>query len=449
MEICRLYAAASVLFIISGPHLFPFLESAVSLAAALILSRFIRRSRLRVISAVFLHGIGLLISAYWTLKGYSGLPFVSAAGYSEWSAAGRAIDSPLEWFTLILTLFWCCVFWIRGAALGKRDPSYALTVGRFDAGIGILFFTAFIRMGLALEGPISLPLTAAYFMFGLAALAGARSAGNDRKALSPRHIMVLFVSFTALFLLALGGALFLYPELARGADGAYRGLRAAVKPLEPWLVAFLRFIFGFGFARGAGEPAGSGTTAEPISGPLEEPGPWAKLIESILAWGMLGMVGIIGVIITAWLLFKLGKYLLSRPERPGGPGLREVLAFLKSLLTRALHVWRRIVGKVFAAGNGDFRESRRAFRRLCSWGGFAGIRRRSNETPGEYALRLSLRFPSLERETLKISEAVEGEYYGNRPLSAAERLRLRRVFRGLGHPKYLLLRLVVRLGIGR
>jgi hypothetical protein len=44
---------------------------------------------------------------------------------------------------------------------------------------------------------------------------------------------------------------------------------------------------------------------------------------------------------------------------------------------------------------------------------------------------------------------VEGEYYGNRPLSAEERIRLRRVFRGLGHPKYLLLRLVVRLGIGR
>jgi hypothetical protein len=450
MEICRLYAAASLLFLISGPHPFPFRESAFSLVAALVLARLIRRTRLRVVSAVLLHGIGLAASIYWVLKGYGGLPFASAARLSDWAAAGAAIEDPLERFTLIHSLFWCFVYWLRGALLGKPDPSYALTVGRFDAGIGILFFTAFIRMGLALEEPISLGLLGGYFLFGMAALAGARSAGNDGKDLSPRGIMVLFVSFSALFIITLGGALFLYPQLARGAEEAYRGMGAALNPLTPWLVRFLRFIFGFGFARGAAEPSGAAPAAESVLGPLEEPGPWGRLIEKILAWGVLGMIGLVGLVILAWLLFKLAKYLLSRPERlPGeGGGFGDLLALLRAFVAGLLRGRRRLMDRLFAAKPGDFKESRRAFRRLCSWGRLAGIRRRRSETPGEYGSRLSLRIAGIEEDAAKIAGLVEGEFYGNRSLSAQERKDLRRALRGLGNPKYLIRRLLARLRSG-
>jgi len=302
-------------------------------------------------------------------------------------------------------------------------------------------------MGLALEEPISLHLLGGYFLFGMAALAGARSAGNDRKDLSPRRIMVLFVSFASLFIITLGGALFLYPELSRGAEGAYRGIGAALEPLEPWLVAFLRFIFGFGFARGAAETAGSGPAAVSGLEPLEEPGPWARLIEKILAWGVLGILGLAGAVILAWLLFKLSRYLLSRPERRTGEGkgFRDLLAMLRAFGAGILKVLGRLSEWFSAAKPGDFKESRRAFRRLCSWGQLAGIRRRRSETLGEYGSRLSLRIAGIEEDAAKIAGLVEREFYGSRSLSAAERARLRRALRRLGNPKYLFLRLLVRL----
>jgi len=87
-----------------------------------------------------------------------------------------------------------------------------------------------------------------------------------------------------------------------------------------------------------------------------------------------------------------------------------------------------------------------AFRKLLSWGRFSGIKIGSDETAGEYGRRLAEIFPPASDAVAAIVKYAEYEAYGEKPLSAGERLELRRARARIAGHRMLPLRLLHRLG---
>jgi hypothetical protein len=74
------------------------------------------------------------------------------------------------------------------------------------------------------------------------------------------------------------------------------------------------------------------------------------------------------------------------------------------------------------------------------------MRRRESETPGEYARRLTARFPAVRKAAEDISRALEEELYGKKPLPEAARALLDEARKNLGNPALIPARLFCRLG---
>ena len=446
METCRLYAVAAVLFLVPGASAYPFVPGGLALTAALLLSRGLLRLSARRVVFLLVHLAGFVVAVAGVLRSYGDLPFAAARGLSGWIEVPGLLTGWTDWVAFVLVLIWTGVFWLRGTLIGFKEVTHRLTVGRFDVGLGILFFVYFIRMGIEEVDPDALRVAAAYFIFGIISLYAARGLSRDRAFLNTRSAWALLLPSVAGFLLAGAAAVLLYPYSVRAAGEAYTALGRAAGPLTALLIAILRFLLGRGFGTMAADAAPLAQDGGGAIPPSEEPGFWAQLIQRILAGGAVGLFALVSTALVGWLVFRLVKYLMARSGREGVRFrilVREMLAIMRAAIRRLFHSARRLM-VTLAARRRPAGVGAAGFRRLCRWGRLSGLPRNRNETPAEYGRRLVARFPAVAPEAAALVRVAEAEYYGGRLPGDAGRM-MRSARRRLSRPGLLPARIASRL----
>jgi Domain of unknown function (DUF4129) len=454
MEVCRLYAAVSVLFLISGEGPLPFLPAGVILLAAMFLSLLLGRLKRRRITGLLIHGAGFGIAAAFLLTSFGSLPFAGTRTPAEFMRALSIIDGAASWFTFWLVLLSTALLWFRGRGIGLKEADYAASVGRFDVGIILLAGVFFLRMGLQKSDSYAVPLIAVYLLFGIFTLFAADSRRQDRQFLNRRSVSGLLFLFSAGFLLSGGVLVLLHPLLTRTALEAFSLLKEGSAPLKPWLIALLRFLLGFGFAQPAAGTAGGPSASSLPSGPPAEPGFWTRLIEMVLVYGLIALLALVSLGLGLYGLWRLLNYLAAR-EAPGSgePSLR---ALLSRLLARVSALLRKLPG-TFTSRLAALRdrtgrvrpEGASGFRKLCRWGRLSGMPRSRGETAAEYGRRLGNRFPCLENAVGTVVTMAESEVFGCRKLTPESRARLRQARRRFRDPRLIPARIACRLGLRR
>ena len=325
-------------------------------------------------------------------------------------------------------------------------PNHADTATRFDLGVGFFLLILFISVGMRQRNPFAEALILPYFLVSIFALALSRSGTNVRGGLPARSDLLMLLPFTALFLLAGFFTVLYFPELFGLAAETNRVLGEAADVVSPWVLALLRFFFGFW----APVSAKSGQTS---SGPKEseapiphEPGWFERLLEQILAWGLLGIFALAGVVLAGFLLWQLGKYLLSRKGREAEPlSFKAFLDYLRAYLRRLCGFFKGLLPRK-AEAKAKPGNAARAYRRLIAWGRVGGVRRLPSETAREYGNRLGRTFPEARDAAGLIVTVLERDLYGGNPPAGADLRDLKKARRFFGGLKCLGARLKNRFG---
>ncbi|MFA6506413.1 MAG: DUF4129 domain-containing protein [Treponemataceae bacterium] len=414
MEILKLQLIASYLFLILGRPL-PFLPASFVFLAAVGLSIFLRAGGGRVIFYVLSHALGLAASFLALYSAFRNIPL---------RLGGLLPQNNRDLLEFSFIAFSTAAFWIRGARLGWKTPDHPQCVGRFDEGLGVFLFAFCLATLMQLENPLAKTLIIPFFLFAILALGISRSENAKRGGLARRPRRTMLIPIAAAFVLTAAGVALLVPMLFSPAERAGTALKDAVIAAEPYIGAFLRWLFGFNrssAAPAASTDSGSGFEAPPAG----EESPLARLIALIVMWSLGALLALILIVLVAYGLAKLFAYLASRVEKRG-PGVN--LAFLPAWLrafilggARFFARCRAIVGAAFARKKKHHSAAVEAYARLLVCGRIAGKRRKPNETPREYARRLTEVFPRSARKAEFVVEALEKEAYGLRaPIAAVE-----------------------------
>ena len=414
MELSWLYAWANFLTTSILHRSFPFPEAIVTFSVAALLTFFSRERGWRIIQVLGFQVSGFILSV-------SAIVYVFNSFASSFWSKAWLIElfnhpmGPLEWFTLILLVFWTLLFWTGGLTLARRPTAYLRVCSRFDLGLGAFFLLFLVKLvplvneGIRLNDPTSELLLFPFFIFSLLAIGLARSRSDARKDFLPGWQGTgVILSFTAIVLLfGTGMVLFFLPYLTLAAARSYVILKIAGQPLVSLLVAIIRFMFARGITRPEEPSAPAGGSAESLSAPAEGSW-WMELLEKILGWGILSLVGLIAVALFCLGVFYLFRWLFSRTSiRRRKQASWHLIPWWKELRTFLLFCWKKTVR--FITG---YRSAVELYTALLAWGRRSGLSHFPSETPGEYGLRLMRRFPSLKREIELIIEAFHLEVYG-------------------------------------
>lgn len=402
MESLKLHAVASYLFLPAGRPL-PFAASTAGLLSAFALGGFFRAHGGRVVYRLLAHALGMglfFIVLYNSFRGASAfeLDFAVPDG-------GGTVP-------LVSVAAAALVFWLRGEIFGRKPPNHPECVTLFDKGLGI-FLAAFSIAALTrIENPFPARLVVPYFLFGILALGLSRGETAKRGGLDPRPARAALLPTAGAFALAAAGVYFLMPSLFEPAALAGRSLKNALIDIRPYLASLLKWLFGFGRSASAAAAAAPTDNGAALPTAVGEPGYWEKLIVRMLMWGLGALAVALFLALAAYFLAKLIKFLASRVE--GEHGDRKPPfppRWLRGLLLRCARFLARLEAALSA------RRKKRsaavsAYAKLLSCGRTAGAARKSAETPGEYARRLSTAFPRAARDARFVAAAVENEIYG-------------------------------------
>ena len=419
MEICRLYAVFSLLFLIPGCPPYPFGALACVLTAGMLLGRGLSFVSIRRITTIVVYGLSCALSVFLLVLPYS--------GYVLWLIACTA-----------------AIFFSRGVFLGRKGVSRSLTVSRYDIGVGIFFFMYFLRLGLHETDPLSLRIAGAYFLFSILALSTSLSWERDENFTVSRSAVSHVIPFIAVFFLTSAAVVLLFPLLTRTATSVYIFLSDHSGPVVNFLIAFIRFFFRYGRSVrvDASSSMESGNSEDYVPIESSEPSIFVKIFL-----GMITVFGVVMIIITLVILVRaLVRYLLVRKGPQGSDGLfsgiKRLLRFLQDRLSAVLHVLssRHLLHYRYHGGIAE-----EAFRRLCRWGRVSGIPRKICETPAEYAYRLGVLFPAVGEAAVVLAGRLEEELYGGRPAVDPIRSQLKASLRSFSNPALIPARISCRL----
>jgi len=445
MELTWIYAWATFSLTFMPNRLFPLPEAIGTFFLAAILTYFSLGRGLRVISILGLQVPGFLLAAsrivyFFTDKSY---PYFDQTWILNFFNQSR---DPLEWVVLSLVLFWTLCLWFGGIALARRSTDYQRICTRFDLGIAaflcllVLKFLIHVRGGISLQDPFADFLFLPFFIFGLTAIGLARNQSDvQRDYLSGYRGLGVIVSFMAVvFLFVSGVVLFFLPYLTLAAELGYDVIKEVTQPLGPIIVTVLRFLFMHGQKREEMPSRASGEDEMDIIPSGESSSWWVELLEKIGLWGLMGLLLVVCLAAAGFLLWLLTKWLFSRTSTDSPKEgfwrlimmwISEVWIFLKSLMS-----------KIRRRGKGP-KDAIKYYKALMGWGRRSGLPHLINETPTEYSLRLSHRFPKVRKETLLITEAFCQEVYGNRVPDASLLARAKFSLLKMRSPLYWPLRL--------
>jgi len=231
----------------------------------------------------------------------------------------RQPKDPLEWFILVLILFFALLFWVGGVSLARRSPAYLTVCIRFDLGVAAFFCLLLIKFLLLVKGGIDIQdntpelLLFPFFVFSLLAIGMARNRSSaQRDFLSGYQGIGVIVSFTVVVLAFGAGLVLLFlPYLTLAAKIGYGALKSAAGPLSPVLVSVLRFLFMPRQGRLVDTPASTGA-AELERLPPAETSWWSAIREKVIGWGFLCRGGLIALILWGLGVWYLVRWLFSR-----------------------------------------------------------------------------------------------------------------------------------------
>jgi hypothetical protein len=342
------------------------------------------------------------------------------------------LEGFLDWYAFCLIVLSVGIHWLLGIACSRMDTSHTRILLRFDSGIGVMLFIAFLRWGIKLEDPYAFHTAALYVLFGLIALYRAKRRELEDPFHHSKSILRSIGTFLALGSLSLGVALLSFPLLTQSADRVYRTAHALLSPLMPYVKRLLKFLLGFTFARPA-EPFTSSAAPRQDLPPAGEEPPWVQLLGKLLSWGSLGVLGLLGLVLLGFLLKLLIQALLqSRGEgKPFSLVLKqlfhEMILHIRAFFRRILDRFRQFRRSVRNARTvhtsprfsfldpslrGFYRELIRSLRSLHRVGRVFGIKRLPSETLRQYVGRIGVRYPRLKQPGEGIQEVVELFSYG-------------------------------------
>jgi len=430
------WATFLTISIVHRPFPLPEAIGTFLLSAALMLV--VRGAGLRVVTLLGIHILGFLLAAsriVYTFN-YRAYPYFS----KEWLLAfmGRTRDS-LEWLILVIILILALLFWLAGAALARKPTTYRTTCTRFDYGVAAFFLLFIIKSFLLVKAGIEVKDSAPvlllfpFFIFSLLAIGLVKIRSSERRDFLAgyRGIGVL-VSFT-LVVIAFGAGLVLYfmSYLSAAAEAGYGVLKSAAGPLGPVLVRILLFIFGRPPQPEPVFPTTDRDEAQYL--PSGESSWWGELVQAILGWGLLGLGLLIALIVCAVGTWFLLRWLLSRTSK----------AERKPVHWLQLFFW---IKRLWAALNMGFkwvlqrlkghRDAVQLYRAFLKWGRHSGLPHLLSETPDEYGLRLTNRFPVLAGDIRGVIEAFNLVVYGERVLDDMQITLARRAWKKLRRPRY-------------
>jgi len=417
MELSWRYAWATFVMaaIIHTP--FPLPEAMGTFGLAAVLTLVAKGKGWRVIHVLAIQLIGFLLAALRTVYVFNNFstPFLNRDWLLEFLSRPR---DPLEWFLLVLVLFWTLIFWVGGITLARRSTEYIPVCSRFDLGVTAFLFLLLVRLVLEFRGGIQVQEIRSglflfpFFIFGLMAVGLARNQGHARKDfLSGYRKIGVILSFVVVVLLFGTGLFLLFlPYLTMAAEGGYGLLKSVAKPLTPILITVLRFLFGSrrNWQEDSTQATGQGDRGFSVS---DESSGWMELLEKIMGWGFLSLIGLVVLILCGMGLWLLFRWLLSRT--PADERGRNRISLIGYWLTRLKAFLLLVMEKIL----GGFRTPKGAVRlyaSLLGWGRHSGLPYFQTETPAEYGDRLKHRFPVLKGEIEAIIGAFNLEVYGER-----------------------------------
>ncbi len=436
MELVWLYAWATFISIPLLCRPFPLPEAMGTFALAAALTLVVRGSGWRVILILGFHLFGLLLVASKVVHifFYQSHPF-----WAQWWL-WESFQQPkelLERFTLAVVLLLVLFFWIGGVTLARRSAGYLAICARFDVGVAAFFcllmikFLVILKGGADMWGAMPELLLFSFFLFSLLAVGMARNRSSaQRDFLSGYRGIGMVVSCTVVVLaFGAGLALLFLPYLSAAADMGYGLMKSAAAPLGPVLIAIITFLFARNRVRT--EPAFStSSSTEGSSTSVMENSWWGEIVEKILEWGFIGLGVIIATMLCALALWFLFRWLFSQTSKNEEIKVQwnSISRWLTDILSALFLCWNRIVSMARGC-----RDAVDLYRSLLVWGRHSGVPYSHSETPREYGLRLSRRFPELGMEIQAIAEAFNREVYGEMVLDVqqfttarAARSRLRR-----------------------
>jgi hypothetical protein len=428
-----LYGWASFLLFSFFHRIYPLPEALGFFSLAAFLTVVHRQRRWRIIQIIGIHLAGCAVAGLWTVYTfyYRLEPWWSRGWLTDFFNRPR---NQLEWFLLVFVLGYTVVFWVAGIWFSHEVRSYTTACSRFDRGI-IAFFSLFLvkltlqtRMGVQFDDSMALMMAFPFFIFSLTEIGLGRNRGDDQNKsyLSGYYAVGVLASF-AVGALIMGVAIFMFflPYLKMASVAGYDLLQDAAGPLGPLVTAAIRFIFGYAkWDSAVGDLNLQTAAAEPV-----ESGPWMLLVQKILMWGggiLMIATGIAVACLVAWYAVRW-LFMKRAGEEPVGEPWN-----LRSW-------WRRIKIFLYACcyrllRNNTQRSALQFYIALQRWGRYSGFAQEPNETPMEYAGRLSHGFSPLKAEIMLIVEMFQREIYGETSLSLKQIIRTRQAWKKLHSP---------------
>ena len=417
MELCWLYSWASFSLGATAPRTLSLPVLCLVFGVAALATRLSSQKGWRVAAILAVHILGIVCAAAFTARDvyYASYPLFAAAWPSAFFHGARA---PLDWIVLIIVLAWAAALWAAGATFARRKRDYYGVCARFDIGLVAFFvlflltFAAEVKGGMHMENGLAARLIFPFFLFGLLAIGTAR-AEQAQKTFDEGFAgtgLVLCAASAAL-LAAGGAALLLMPGIEAAAKAGQGVLASTTGPLLPFMERLLRFIYANRTTLRS-EPAGASKETTWLKWQAGS-GHWLGVFfAKAMLWVMCALGVILLVAIALVLLSFVVRWLLTRTERrPGRTGqwtaaLRGLSRFLERLIKWLGFLLTRPVRAA------DF------YYNLCRWARRSGLPRAPAETPSEFGMRLSGRFPGLASSIGAIVGAFEKEFYGGIALPA-------------------------------
>jgi hypothetical protein len=434
LELCWLYTWADFLTFAFLDRPFPLPHALAAFFGGALIAAAVARLTRRPLPRLGAHTAGFLAAALGTAYYFHGADY----GFSGFQWLSDLFSGPqpvVAGFYLALETILAGGLYFVGRKWAKRENNYRSMANLFDLGVSafvamyLIRFFLELKFGVQIENPAGLRLPIAFFSFGLLGLAMARTRGPAVQKFKPRYKGLWSVlTFTAAaLLLGLGLVAFFFSGLTSAADVGYEVVKTAARPLQPILIAVLRFMFGANRMEAAPQdPPSSVAIEDGIS--LSPPGGWEGTAAQIVGW--IGAIGLALLVAATglYLAYRLLRHLLAEQGDPAPP--LNVRDFFIRLLARFL----ALVRGLFQKPSPRPAEPLAAYLSLLSWGRRTGLPRRASETPREYGRRLTRSFPGIETDLAAIVAALEITVYGGESLDPARIKHLRRSRRRLTHP---------------
>lgn len=383
----------------------------------------------KIINIILIQILGLLIIVLFTLHSFYSLEFVVLNIYQMWAAVKP--DNLQESLYLVVIIISLLLIWWGGISFTRRARDYGTIIDRFEKGIAIFAFLIFLRGIIPVQLSNNLLMMfVLFFIFSILSIAIARSKNQGTKEYITNYINlgIITVFIIILSIVIITGLIFGLPYLTATADFSFKIFKAIMRPFLPLIVGFLRFMFNFkgNVNTGGAKPGGSG---ESVNIPSGEENWLLALIEMIIG-NILIVIGVVILAIIGWLVIKnLIKWLLSRDRKD------EENIPLKAGVKKLLFVLRLILKKL------QFKRKDKVimiYKRILIWGKIMGLKKLLAETPREYSLRLSYKFPFLKDKFTLIIDKLYKNVYGNKDLEDEEEKNIKEAYREILSFRYWL-----------